>query len=247
MSVRKTNVVKTFNSTWEYEISAGEDKPKALISYEDDFVGWASRCPKVNSAHPDMPKLLLDKIKAKRIDGELIQVDLSYTSMASSGVPGKPDAEGDPVAKYYVQLSSGEEHILTNAFAEGLDEEELKALFAISNGNEADENNVKYEDSVTSTNGLALLEKIRKGNVAYKTGALIYGERKVITDLSSLNYLKLGKIDTPPGPVTGGAGKWLYISGGADPVSTSEVAWQMDRQWQYSPDGWDPDLYTASS
>lgn len=246
MSARKTNVVKTFDSTWEYEITSTEDKPKAELSYTDDFVGWASRCPKLNSAHPDISALKLEKIKASRLDGEQIEVKLSYSSMATSGVPGKPDESGAVTAKYYVQINSREEHILTNSFADGLSETELTALYALSNGTEADKDGNAYKDSVTTSTGLAILEKITKGNVAYKAGSLIYGERKVITNLSSLNYATIGKIDTPPGPVGGGANAWLYVSASAEPAPTDEVAWQMDRQWEFSPDGWDTDLYSAS-
>jgi hypothetical protein len=247
MAANKLNVIKQSDVDWEYEVSAGEDKPTASLSYTDDFQGWAARCPLVNSAHPDISALKLNKIKATRLPGDQVRVDLSYVSMANDGVPGKPASPSERLAKYYVQVSSREEHILTNKYAEDLDDAELKALFAISNGTEADENGVPYADSITSAIGLELLKKIRKGNIAFKTGSLIYGQRKVITTLADLNYLKIGKIDSPPGPVSAPSGSWLYISASADPVPTDEVAWQADFQWEYSPDGWDPHLYTAPS
>lgn len=247
MSVDKLNVTKTFDSTWEYEVSAGEDRPTAHISYVDDFVGWASRCPLVNSSHPDIPNLKLEKIKAKRLDGELIQVDLSYIAMAYAGVPGKPPQSEEATAKYYVQVAGREEHILTNPYAANLSEIELKALFAISNGTEKDEQGNAYKDVIESAEGLALLAKIYKGNVAYKTGTIIYGQRKVIRSLSELELSDFGKRNMPPGNVGGGAANWLYISASADPVPTDEQAWQADRQWEYSPNEWDQDLYTTPS
>lgn len=244
MSVRKTNVQKNFDSTWEYEIASSEDRPSAQLAYKDDFVGWASRVPKLNSAHPDLPSLKLERIKASRQEGDQILVTLIYSSMSKTGNPGQPDKEDAGVKKYYVQYSSGEEHILTNEFAAELSETELTALYAISNGTLADESGTPYKDSVTSANGLALLEKITKGNVACKSGSLIYGERKVITTLEDINYAKLNKIDTPPGPVGGGENSWLYLSASAEPAPTDEEAWQLDRQWQFSPNGWDTDLYS---
>lgn len=245
MAANKINVIKANDVTWEYEVSAGEDKPTASLSYTDDFAGWATRCPNVNSSHPDIPSLLLDKIKAKRLEGDQIKVDLFYVSMANAGVPGRPAQADEATAKYYVQVGGREEHILTNPFAAGLEQTELKALFAISNGTEKDENGNPYADLVTSANGLALLAKIYKGTVAYKAGTIIYGERKVIRTLADLELDTFGKRNMPPGSVGGGAANWLYISAAADPVSTNEVAWQADRQWEYSPDGWDEDLYTA--
>jgi len=244
MSVNKLNVEKLFDSTWEYEVSAGEDKPTANISYTDDFVGWASRCPTVNSAHPDIPTLLLEKIKAKRLEGEQIKVDLFYVAMANSGVPGKPAQSDEATAKYYVQVAAAEEHILSNNFCSELDIVEIKALFAIANGTEADEAGTPYENSITSDNGLAVLAKIRKGNISFKKGTIIYGQRKVIRALADLELGKFGKRNEPPGGVGGSEANWLYVSASADPVATSEVAWQADRQWEYRAEGWDADLYT---
>jgi len=243
MSENLINVTKTFDSTWEYEVSAGEDKPTAQISYKDKFQGWASRCPLVNSSHPDIPPLKLEKIKAKREEGGRVKVDLFDVALTNAGVPGRAPESASVTAKYYVQVANREEHILTNSFASEVSEEELKALYAISNGTVADENGVAYDSVIVSETGLALLAKIRKGNTHYVAGTIIYGERKVITSLSELNLSLYGKQDMPPGGVGGGASNWLYISASADPVNTDEVAWQADKQWQYSPEGWDDDLY----
>lgn len=244
MASNKLNVVQTYDSTWEYEVSAGEDKPKAVIAYTDDFSGWASRCPEVNSAHPDITGLKLENIKAKRVDGDQIQVTLHYIAMLGAAVPGKPATTEEAMAKYYVQVGAKDEHVLTNTYADPLTDAELKALFAISNGTEADENGVAYETAISSTEGLSLLAKIRKGNVAYRTGTIIYGQRKIITALSELELATFGKRDMPPGTVGGTEANWLYVSAAADPVPTDQVAWQADRQWEYSPNGWDSDLYS---
>lgn len=249
MSVNKVNVVKTNGVDWEYEVSAGEDKPTGFITYTDDFLGWASRCPLVNSAHPDIPGLKLERIKAKRIEGDQIKVDLFYVAMAFQGVPGKPDQSENATAKYYVQVNSREEHILSNPYAAGLDSTEREALFAISNGTLEDGGGNKYEVAVTSTEGVELLEKIKKGNVSYLLGTIIFGQRKVIKNISELNIENFGKRNKPPDPpgisLGGTLANWLYTSAAADPVPTDEVAWQADRQWTYSPEGWDEQLYTS--
>jgi len=90
------------------------------------------------------------------------------------------------------------------------------------------------------------IAKIRKGTVAYKTGTIIYGQRKVIRSLAELELSSFGKRNNPPGDVGGDATTWLYISASADPVSTDEVAWQADRQWEYRAEGWDADLYSPA-
>lgn len=246
MSVRKTNVIKAFDSSWDYSISAGDDKATAHLSYKDDFVGWASRCPFLNSEHPDLPGLKLSTIKASREDGEQVVVKMDYVSLGTNGAPGKPPtADGEATAKYYVVMNSSDEHILTSGYASALSETERQYLYAISNGSMEGENGQKLSDLVTSDLGKSLLEKITKGNVSFRMGGVVYGQKRVITSLATLNFPKLGKIDTPPGPVGGSTGRWLYISASAEPVPTDEVAWQADFQWQYSPltGGWDNDLY----
>jgi hypothetical protein len=243
MSSKLINVDLIYDSTWEYEVTSGEDKPVALLSYKDEFEGWADRCPVVNTPHPDISSLKLHKIKATREPGGLIKVDLHYIAMTHADLPGRPAEGAEPTAKYYVQVGSREEHILTNAFAAELVAEEITALYALSNGTLQDPNGASFRDQITSEVGLALLAKIEKGNTHYRTGSIIYGERKVIEDLADLELSLFGKQYMPPGPVGGDAVNWLYSSASADPVPTDDEAWQMDRQWEYSPDGWDDDLY----
>lgn len=244
MSANKINVVKTEGVEWEYEISSTTDKPSATIVYTDDFQGWGSRAPLLNTPHPDLPQLLLEKIKAKRKDGDQIEVTLSYVALTEAGVPGKPAVSDSRTSKYYLQGSTGEEHILTNAYCSDIPENELKALFAISNGTEEDKNGNSYADTIATEKGLNVLAKIRRGTVACKAGSIVYGQRKIIKDLSELEFDYLAKIyDVPPGPVVDDGNQWLYVGGSASPVNTDQKAWEMDRQWLYSPDGWDDNLY----
>jgi hypothetical protein len=242
MSVRKTNLLKQNDATWTYSASARDGKASATIAYKDDFQGWASRCPFFGSAHPDLPGFVLKEISAAREEGDQIKVALNYeVASESTEYPGRdPSAENPEI--YSVQISSREEHILANSYCDPIPEAELKALYAISNGSKTDDAGAAYEDSVTSTEGVAVLAKIRKGNVAYKTGGLIYVARKTVKNLDEVNWAGIGKYSAPPGPAGADPENWLYIGATADPSDTGKF-WTLERQWEFSPDGWDEDLY----
>jgi hypothetical protein len=241
MSARKTNIVKTNEATWTYRARASDDKLTAEISYKDDFLGWGTRCPKFGSAHPDLTGFSLVGIDAAREEGEQIRVMLSYETAAEGAeYPGRDPSALTP--RYSAQASGREEHILANPYAADITDAERKALLAISNGTEADDAGNNYQDSVTSEAGLALLAKIRKGTVAYKTGGLIYVERKTIKKLSDLEYLNIGKRQKPPDLSGASKENWLYVSATAEP-SDDGKSWTLERQWEYSPEGWDADLY----
>lgn len=243
MAVRKTNVFKKNDSTWTYNASARDTKATSTIAYKDDFAGWGSRCPVFGSAHPDLPGFLLATIAAAREDGDQIKVTLGYeVASDDTEYPGRnPDA---PPELYSVQIASREEHILTNAYCDPIPAEELKALYAISNGTEADEAGNAYEDAIASAEGLVILAKIRKGNIAYKTGGLIYVARKTVNSLSAVDWSDIGKTSNPPGPAGASEENWLYIGATAEPSDTGAF-WTLERQWEFSPDGWDSDLYTT--
>jgi hypothetical protein len=245
-SVRKTNVLLTRDYTWKFKGKFSEDSATSVLKYKDDFDGWQTRCPLYGTAHPDLPGFVLIEIEADREPGDQIAVTLNYeVNSHTAEYPGKPGSEG-ATPRYSVSITGIEEHILTNAFASELDETEIKALLNISNGNEDKADNSKWEDDVTTANGLALLAKIRKGNVSVKSNSVIYTERKLIDGLDELNYANVNKREKPPGPVGGTATNWLFIGATADPSADGET-WTMERQWQFSPDGWDTDLYPAAT
>lgn len=242
MAANKINVLKTRDYTWKFKGKFSEDTATAVLKYKDDFDGWATRCPYYGEVHPDLPSFNLVEIDADKEAGEVIAVTLTYESYSfSAEIPGKPGSE-EPTPRYSVRIAGREEHILTNPFADGLDDTELKALLAISNGTEDKDGGGSYAADVTTTEGLAILAKIRKGNVATKTGGLVYLERKVTDSLADINFTKLYKTGAPPGPVGGAATSWLYIGADAD-QSTDGLFYNLERQWEYSPDGWDADLY----
>jgi hypothetical protein len=241
-TVRKTNVLLTRDFTWKFKGKASDDNATSVLRYKDDFADWQTRCPLYGDPHPDLPDFKLTEIEADREPGDQIAVTLTYEANTFAvELPGKPGAE-EPTARYSLSVTGGEEHILTSEYAEFLDNLEQEALLAISNGNEEKADGSKWEDEVWSFKGLRLLSKMRKGNVSVKTSSVIYTERKLSASLSDLNLSKVNRRESPPGSIVGGAANWLYIGGTADPSEDGET-WTIERQWQYSPNEWDEDLY----
>lgn len=242
--VKKHSVRKTPTSDWKYSVKLGEDKATASGSYKDDFQGWATRCPLLGSGHPDLAGMILIEIDASREEGDQIKVDLKYESSAATAqYPGRA-TDPTKAKRYALEISNGEEHILTaSIYGDNLTPLELKALFAISNGTEGkDDNAGAYETDITSVLGLSCLAKIRKGTVARKSSGLIWVEKSVTENLADVDYPKIDTIQTPPGLPTPEANKWLYR--GTPAMETPEGGfYELEKRWEYSPNGWDTDLY----
>jgi hypothetical protein len=139
-------------------------------------------------------------------------------------------------------INEGEEHILTSNYAKNLSDVNLRALLNISNGNEEKADGSKWEDDVSGEIGLAVLAKIRKGFISRISDTVVYTERKLAESLDDLDYFFVNKRQLPPGPVMGTEENWLYIGGSADPSEAGD-AWTITKNWKYSPDGWDEDIY----
>jgi len=241
-TVQKTNVFLTLDYTWKFKGKFSEDSATSILKYKDDYKDWRTRCPLYGSGHPDLPGFVLIEIEADREPGDQISVTLTYEIQSHTAeYPGKPGSE-EPTPRYSVAINEGEEHILTSAFADPLEEGEIKALLNISNGTEAKEGGGSWEDDVTTETALDLLPKIRKGFISRISDTLVYTERKLSDSLTGLEFSRVNKREKPPGTVPGTAANWLYIGGGADPSEAGET-WTITRNWKYSPDGWDEDIY----
>jgi hypothetical protein len=241
--VVKHNVQKTIEEGWTYKASAGSEKVSITGSYKDNFKGWMDRCPNFGSAEPSIPGMVLVDIIASEEPGDMIKVSLVYEQTLKGDYPGR-GKDHDTIKRYSVELSNGEEHILShNRYGSNLEDIELKALFAISNGTETkDEGAGNYADDITSELGLECLAKVRKGTVARKSCGIIWVEKFNTENLSDIEYSKFLKTELPPGGVGGSANKWLYLG---TPATESEQGgiFSLEKRWEYSPDGWDAELY----
>jgi hypothetical protein len=245
-TVQKTNVLLTLDYTWKFKGKSSEDNATSVLRYKDDYQDWITRCPLYDSEHPDLPGFVLTEIEADREPGDQIAVTLTYEIQSfSAEYPGKPGSEA-PTPRYSMTINEGEEHILTSSFASTLDEENRKALLNIANGNEEKADGSKWEDDVIQPDATVLLEKIRKGFISRISDTVVYTERKLAEDLDDLDYSNVNKRQLPPGPVMGTADNWLYIGGSADPSEAGD-AWTITKNWKYSPDGWDEDIYPEAA
>ena len=246
MPVNQTNVVLTHDVPWTFRAKASEQKATATLRYKDDFDGWATRCPLFGAEHPDLPGMFLTEIAADREGGDQIAVLLTYESSDGAlDYPGRPEG-GEVIYRYAADITDGEDHILTaSIYGDNLSATNLKALMAIANGSEQKSDGSNWADDVTGTLALGALAKIRKGVIARKSYSLFWVEKFTTSDLSDLNFTHIHKTEVPPGGVGGAAVNWLYV--GASATETDDGGfYALERRWQYSPDGWDADLYPAA-
>jgi hypothetical protein len=247
--VVKKQVTKTITSDWKYSVGAGEEKATLTGSYKDDFAGWGDRCPLLNSASADIAGMVLVHISASREEGDIVKVELKYeATLHSSTYPGR-DPAGGIIKRYALAGSDGEEHILTHSRYEDLPEEEIKALFAISNGTEGKDEGGAYADDVTSELGIECLAKIRKGTVARKSTGMVWVEKFNTSDLNDLDRGNINKTMLPPGKAVdfgGEAKNWLYLTPNATEEAEGNV-FAIEKRWEYSADGWDLEMYPPAS
>lgn len=248
MSATHVNVFKTHDYTWEIEVSSDSNKVPSKLKYTDSFEGWKDRCPLLDSAHPDFAGMVLKKIKASRIPGNLIEVELNYESWETTAqFPGRPKG-GKEIKLYDVEIGEGEEPLLAHKRYASLSEKERTALTEIQNGNIYKDEAGKelWEKAITSDRGKEALAKIRKGINATKVSGLIYVEKSTIKSLADIDYAKVNTIQTPPsGASTPSGYNWLYIT----PRVTANAdgkTWNIEKRWQLSGSGgWDAELYAA--
>jgi hypothetical protein len=245
--VVKNSVRKTITSDWKYSVGAGEEKATASGSYKDDFQGWSDRCPLLGSAHPDIPGMSLINIDVTREEGDVVKVDLKYEATLKADYPGRPPGS-EVIKRYTFAGADGEEHILSHSRYKTLDDTELEALFAISNGTEAKDGGTPYADDVTTEIGLECLAKIRRGTVARKATGMVWIEKYTTDDLTEINRQNIHKTQSPPGKAgtLGNASNWLYLTPNAEEQTEGGV-FALEKRWEYSADGWDEDMYPAAT
>lgn len=242
--VVKHNIRLEYDATWEYEASLDDDAATSELAYEDDFEGWEKRLPILGSEHPDIRNMSLVKIKAKLQEGGKLRVFLSYVSTASD-VPGFQN-DSERVKRYGCEPSLSEEPILTFHKLSDLDEKSRTAIAAFLGSSRTQEDYAAAVAAVGSDPlGLLALEKIQKGQDAYRLPQMVWIQRRKLRSLGSLPTNKIGKIDTPPGdPPPGPTGSnWMYLAPKIEPTADGK-AWNIEERWERSNEnGWDTFFY----
>lgn len=244
-NVRKINIVATESVDWEFEIEVGATKVPASLSYTDDFDGWLGRAPTLNSAHPDIPALLLKKIKGTRQEGGVIKVTLSYE--CNNPDVTYPGRDAGKIKRYHMEPGAGEEPLLTNYLFKDLSDTEKQAALELLASTKSTEDFSKASAALTSTPGIKLIAKVRKGIEAYRSPTLVWVERFTTNTLADVELTKMLKTtETPPGhcPEAGSARNWLRLAPTVSPEEDGKH-FNIENRWELSlPGGWDPDLYS---
>lgn len=241
-TVREINVVKTYDPTFEYEVSNDDTPAKLDVAYIENAANWVKTLPYLDTASGAAPGMSLTKIKSSRMEGNQVMVRLHYEG---SDCPGR-DPKAPPVYRYDVEIATAEEHLLTHPYYTTLTEVERRGLLSICNGCEVDQAGAPWENALQGALAQHALERIRKGFVAYLKPTVVYVQRASnIRELSALAFTLVGKIDTPPGPVTAEAGHWLYLGATATHAADGKT-WSIEKRWRYSDTHWDT-LYTPPS
>lgn len=242
---RKINISKTQSVEWEFEIDFSATTVPASLSYTDNFEGWLSRAPVAWSAHPDIPALLLKKIKGSRQEGGLIKVTLSYeNNSASTDYPGR---KRGPIKRYHMEPGAGEEPLLTSYLFKDLTETEREAALEFLASPKSPEDWTNAKAKLKSTGAVKLLEKVRKGIDAYRSPTLIWVERFTTSDLDDVDLPKILKTTSnPPGDCPAATERnWLRLPPSVSPHDDGKN-FDIENRWELSLRGnWDEDLYPA--
>lgn len=235
-------IAKRDEVTWEADFNASSDKATLTTSYTDAYVGWKNRAPKFGSVHPEETTFFLVSLKPKRLPGNLIQVTLGYESHAADTFP-VPE-RGQPIKRYGGDPSLEEVSILASEYASGLDDDERVAIQQIINGNVNKEEGGAWADDISSTEGLAVLAKVRKGVISVLEPTFQWWETFTTANLDDFELANIGKIETPPGSAPSGGSRNYLRFPGSFRMTADGQAWEMERRWQLSgKEGWDTDLY----
>lgn len=246
MSVKKTNVVKLDSVDWEFEMEVGSNKVIGKGVYRDTYPGWMTRAPAFNSNHPDIPALLLKKINAKRVDGDMIDVSLGYEcNNPEANYPGRPAGK---IKRYHMEPAMGEEPLLTNYIFKDLTDTEKDAAQALLASGKTSEDFATAVGILTSTGGVKFIAKVRRGMEAYRSPGLVWVERFSTTNLDDVELTKILKtVASPPGdcPSAGANRDWLRLAPTVNPHDDGET-WDIENRWELSLEGkWDADFYPA--
>ena len=244
--MKKIDIKKTESVDWGIEVDFGSNKFDGSYSYTDDFEGFLSRVPAAFELHPTIPGLVLNGFSAKRIEGDLVSVSLKYkASDPEATYPGRP---AGVVKRYSMDVTTGDEPLLTNYMFKDLPDAEKSALLELMASSKTTEDFSTATTAVTSGPGVEAIAKIRKGIDSYYNPGLVWVERFTTKNLTDLSLTDVCHTQAPPGdcPSGGSTRNWLYLGGTSSPQPDGK-SWEIEKRWQLSLRGnWDSDLYPSA-
>ena len=244
--MKKIDLVKTEAVVWGLAVDFGSSKIDANLTYTDDFDGFLTRLPTAFSAHPTIAGLILNSFDATRLEGDMISISLKYKPAdPSAAYPGRP---AGTIKRYSMDLTTGEEPLLTNFLFKDLPDTEKSALLELMASSKKPADFTTATTAVTSSEGTKAIAKIRKGVESYYNPGLVWVERFTTKSLTDLDLPRVCHVtDTPPGgcPSGGADRNWLYLGGTSSPQPEGK-SWEIEKKWLLSLKGkWDTDLYPA--
>ena len=225
----------------EYEVSVDKEGKwtanQPFLCHRDSAV---SLLPRPGTPHPDVSFLIVTTATIKFQEGDLAEINCQYAG-AEATYPGKDEKAN---ATYSMGLSLTEEPLLTHIRYKDLADTERDAIQNIEKGKDKDDQGNKYEDNVTSDLGLEALAKIKRGQTSYYSPRVTWKESWVRDKACSAAELnKIGKIDTPGGPVPELAGDRNWLNNGVTQTQDGK-SFRLELEWLASErQGWDIDIY----
>jgi len=196
--------------------------------------------PRPGTVHPDVSIISVDTATAKVLEGDLAEITCNY-----AGAEAKTEDEEKATATYTMGLSLSEEPLLSHYRYKDLSDTEVQALKNIAAGKDKDDSGAAYKDQVTSTRGKEALKKIMRGQVCYYSPRVTWRESTTRdTGVRESDLNKIGRIDTPTGPVPTLASNRNWLLNGVTQTQEGR-SFKVEREWLASDrGGWDPDIYT---
>jgi hypothetical protein len=246
MSIKAIDLKQTESAEWEFEMEDGSNKVTGKLVYGDLFENWLTRVPKFGSAHPDIPSLLMKKFKGKREEGGMIRVTLDYEN--NNPDLTYPNREKGPIKRYHMEPGAGEEPLLTHKIFKTLTEKEQEAAQELLASGKTSADFTKATAVLTSEAGVKAIEKIRRGQEAYRWPSLVWVEKFTTNKLADIELHKILKTTSnPPGdcPSAGDDRNWLRLPPSVTPHDDGKN-WDIENRWELSLEGkWDTDFYKA--
>jgi hypothetical protein len=246
MASNLINILLTVNYAASYHDSVGSDKSTAKIKYVDKYEDWKSRCPRKNSEHPEYHGLFLKERDGKRIEGDLVEVELEYESNAGET---SEVGENPRTKRYEIENVVSEEPLLTHPRYKDLEDKEKLALQMMINGTlEKPDGGLWENDIGAGERQQEAKQKVKQGITSYERPLIVWVERYSDNSLSSVDDAKVGYIDSPPGDPPTSTGKNYKYQGYTATQTDDGKYWNIERRWKQSDrGGWDVKLYTYQS